>query len=104
MDTCTSLIFTPVSNSSEETLGNRVVLILSDHLQHKNHQIYCDNFFTSQVFSRSSLKGVPMHVVLYGKIAKALKVHCKGENVGAKLGLVNRGDTTARQQLARDHR
>ena len=34
------------SNSSEGTLGSRVVLMLSDHLKHKNHHMYCDNFFT----------------------------------------------------------
>ena len=75
------------SNSSEGTLGSRLVLMLSDHLKHKNHHIYCDNFF----YITKSFQGA-------GRIAKALKVCGKGKKAGAKLGLVNRGDAIARQQ------
>ena len=88
------------SNSSEGTLGSRVVLMLSDHLKHKNHHMYCDNFFTSPSLfkellergtyacgtARQNSKGFPSDLKVYGK----------GKKAGAKLGLVNRGDTIAR--------
>ena len=31
--------------TTERGLGERVVLHLTEHYRHKNHQVFCDNFF-----------------------------------------------------------
>ena len=36
-----------VANFDEVTLGARVVISRTKHLEGKNHHVYCDNFFTS---------------------------------------------------------
>ena len=90
------------SNSSEGTLGSRVVLMLSDHLKHKNHHMYCDNFFTSPSLFKELLERGTYACGTVRQNSKGfpsdLKVCGKGKKAGAKLGLVNRGDAIARQQ------
>ena len=39
-------------------LGERVVLKLFDHLHHKDHEVYIDNYFTSIPFSLLQTLGV----------------------------------------------
>ena len=88
------------SQSSEGTLGSRVVLMLSDHLQHKNHHLYCDNYFTSPSLFKELLERGTYACGTVRQNSKCfpsdLKVSGKGKNAGAKLGLVDRGDTAVR--------
>ena len=75
--------------------------MLSGHLKHKNHFIYCDNFFTSpSLFKELLEKGTYACGTVWQNskgFPSDLKVYRKGKKAGAKLGLVNREDTIARQ-------
>ena len=52
-------VYTGKENSSETGLGNRVVKDLTSDIHHKNHQVFCDNFFSSfQLFSDLLQKGI----------------------------------------------
>ena len=47
-----------VPEHAEITLGARVVISLTKHLERKNHHVYCDNFFTSPyLFVKLQQKG-----------------------------------------------
>ena len=52
-------VYSGKEKSSEKGLGNRVVKELTADLHHKNHQVYCDNFFSSfQLFSDLLSNGI----------------------------------------------
>ena len=45
--------------TTERGLGERVVLHLTEHYRHKNHQVFCDNFFSSpSLFNQLLLHGL----------------------------------------------
>ena len=88
-------VYTGKTETKEDGLGTRVVLMLSSHLQDCNHHLYCDNFFSSTTLFtklldkgiyacgtiRSSSKGFP----------DDLKIPAKKKKVAeTKLGLKNR--------------
>uniref|UniRef100_A0A1X7UZ33 PiggyBac transposable element-derived protein domain-containing protein n=1 Tax=Amphimedon queenslandica TaxID=400682 RepID=A0A1X7UZ33_AMPQE len=52
-------VYTGKETSSETGLGSRVVKDLTFDIHHKNHQVFCYNFFSSfQLFSNLLQKGI----------------------------------------------
>ena len=75
--------------SSEKGLGSRVVTKLTANLHHRNHHVYCDNFFSSfQLLSDLFSDGI----YACGTIKSNRKEFPPALTPDLKTGLPNRGD------------
>ena len=89
-------VYTGKEKSSEKGLGSRVVKELTADLHHRNHHVYCDNFFSSfQLFSDLFSDGI----YACGTIKSNRKEFPPTLSPVLKKGLPNRGDCITVQSI-----
>ena len=83
-----------IGENDESSLGARVVISLSSHLQGINHHLYCGNFFSSPyLFQKLLSMGIYANGTLRLNMKGSppdLKIPSKGEKKPPKLGLISR--------------
>ena len=89
-------VYTGKEKSSEKGLGSRIVKELTADLHHRNHHVYCDNFFSSfQLFSDLFSDGI----CVYSTIKCNRKEFLPTLSPVLQKGLPNRGDCITVQSI-----